>query len=153
MPSLKCTGSSPLPVTVHASCRIQTVDKATDKRQLVVDIPQNPFGKEALYTVTFSVPPRYKEEDDGEGDEVQDLVHVSRVQRISKTMKDDLCDAQSVGRCVICWEAKCDCVFYPCGHIIACHECGLKLYLRKQPCPMCRQPIGNFQRVYFSCLK
>ena len=76
MPSLKCTGSSPLPVTVHASCRIQTVDKVTDKRQLVVDIPQNPFEKEALYTVTFSVPPRYKEEDDGEGDEVQDLVHV-----------------------------------------------------------------------------
>lgn len=153
MPTLKYTGSSPLPVTVHASCRIQTADKAAGKRQLVVDIPQNPFGKEAFYTVTFSVPPRYKEEDDGDGDEVQDLVHVFRVERISKTTKSDLCEEQSIGRCVICWEAKCDCVFYPCGHITACHECGLKLYLRNQPCPMCRQLIEKFQRVYFSGLK
>jgi len=150
---LKYTGSSPLPVTVHTSCKVQTVDKVAGKRQIVVDIPQNPFGKEAFYTLSFSVPPTYNEDDDGEGDEVQDLVHVSKVERISKRRKNDPCDDQCVGNCSICWEAKCDCVFYPCGHITTCYKCGLELSLRRKPCPMCRQSFKSFQKVYFSCMK
>lgn len=29
-------------------------------------------------------------------------------------------------RCAICFDAKRDCFFLPCGHCVACYQCGTK---------------------------
>ena len=42
--------------------------------------------KEQQYTITVSVPPAYNGEDD-EGDEVQDILHISKIQMKNDSQK------------------------------------------------------------------
>jgi len=167
MPTLRYVGSAATDHTSSAaasgaSCRIQTLDKTSGNRnhrgwwitksnsQLVVDVPTNKSNqKERHYTITVSVPPAY-EEDDDEGDEVQDLLHISKIQKI-----DDLHQnlGTTIGNCIICWDKPCNCSFCPCGHVATCYNCAVMLYVTSDGCPVCRQYVTNIQKIYLSCQK
>ena len=54
----------------------------------------------------------------------------------------------SAGSCVICLDRQVDAVFYQCGHMCACHTCGLQLKMQGHKCPMCRAPIQDVIRAY-----
>ena len=151
MPRLTYIGSAPLSSTPDVSYRIQTTDKASGKSQVVVDVPKNQFGKEQHYTITFSVPPVRKENDKEGEPEIQELLHVSKIERTSRKRKTS--KQGPTGNCVICWENSCDFAFCPCGHVTTCYKCGMTLYLKNKSCPMCRQIITNVMKIYFSCQK
>jgi len=54
----------------------------------------------------------------------------------------------AAGSCVICLDCQADAVFYQCGHLCACHTCGLRLKMQGHKCPMCRAPIRDVIRAY-----
>jgi len=39
--------------------------------------------------------------------------------------------------CVVCYDKQKDTVFFPCGHLVCCQRCSIKL----PTCPICRQAI------------
>jgi len=102
-------------------------------------------------SITFSVPPVRKENDKEGEPEIQELLHVSKIERTSRKRKTS--KQGPTGNCVICWENSCDCAFCPCGHVTTCYKCGMTLYLKNKSCPMCRQIITNVMKIYFSCQK
>lgn len=52
--------------------------------------------------------------------------------------------------CAVCMDAPRDCVMAPCHHLCTCCRCARLLRGRKDACPICRQPIQDFIRVYMS---
>ncbi|CAN7103695.1 unnamed protein product [Brassica rapa subsp. narinosa] len=71
--------------------------------------------------------------------------------------KDD--DVSSIGnegeasygtktRCAICFDAKRDCFFLPCGHCVACYQCGTKITEAAGSCPICRKKIKKVKQIY-----
>ena len=50
--------------------------------------------------------------------------------------------------CMICMDAKANCVAIPCGHVCGCLTCMSKL--KRKPCPICRVRIQNVQQIYMS---
>ncbi|CAF1486639.1 unnamed protein product [Didymodactylos carnosus] len=53
--------------------------------------------------------------------------------------------------CIICLTDKSHYIMQPCGHIGLCAECCNSLQNQNQKqCPICRQDIQSFQRVYHS---
>ncbi len=48
--------------------------------------------------------------------------------------------------CVICLDQVKNMTFIPCGHVATCESCSAHVEL----CPICRQPITNKQKLYFS---
>ncbi|AAQ96394.1 inhibitor of apoptosis [Neodiprion sertifer nucleopolyhedrovirus] len=48
--------------------------------------------------------------------------------------------------CKICYEKKIDSVVLPCGHVVCCFKCVLKLHV----CVMCRKKIKTAKKIYFS---
>ncbi len=45
--------------------------------------------------------------------------------------------------CCICLEAQKESIFHPCGHYYCCNKCATAMKDKKQPCPICRAPIGQ----------
>ena len=159
MPSLIYTGSTQMTSTSRsrASFRLRTVkNMASHKKrpvvQLVMDLPRNQLNQEERkYKVTITVPPAYKEDGD-EGEEVQDLAHVSKVKKIKRnTFRTEA--EETIGYCLVCWDESCGCVMCPCGHINTCYDCGRKIHLSGDPCPVCHQNIKRIQKIYLSCSK
>ena len=52
--------------------------------------------------------------------------------------------AETLQSCLICYERERDAVFYPCGHMCACLECGRKL----EDCPYCHRSISESIQLY-----
>ncbi|KAI4364280.1 hypothetical protein MLD38_020393 [Melastoma candidum] len=57
--------------------------------------------------------------------------------------------------CGICFDAPRDCFFLPCGHCVACFDCGLRYTSKKPPfvqasgtCPVCRRNIKEVRRIF-----
>ena len=48
--------------------------------------------------------------------------------------------------CRICFQHKINTCLVPCGHMVACLSCGLRL--REEPCPMCRRAVDIVQKTY-----
>jgi len=48
--------------------------------------------------------------------------------------------------CVVCMDAKRTVVNVPCGHMIACEDCGVMCKI----CPVCRAPIDDVLKVFYS---
>lgn len=65
-----------------------------------------------------------------------------------QTPPDQPCDPQpshdSARGCKICFSAKADIAFVPCGHICSCINCSERLF----NCPLCRSLITTSVRVY-----
>jgi hypothetical protein len=54
------------------------------------------------------------------------------------------------GCCIICMDQPKNTVFYKCGHLATCIECGSAMQERGQSCPICRQVIVDVVRVFHS---
>ena len=50
------------------------------------------------------------------------------------------------GKCVVCWEQERDCLIMPCRHNISCVKCTKSL----KNCPICRNPLKEFIKIYKS---
>jgi hypothetical protein len=48
--------------------------------------------------------------------------------------------------CAICCDRRRDSVLVPCGHIVACMECGMKF--DDQNCPICKQYVSLVVKTY-----
>jgi hypothetical protein len=42
-----------------------------------------------------------------------------------------------------------NCALLPCGHACVCNNCSQQLIAAKQSCPMCRQQIASYLKIYF----
>ncbi|KAF2583377.1 hypothetical protein F2Q70_00008545 [Brassica cretica] len=50
--------------------------------------------------------------------------------------------------CAICFDAKRDCFFLPCGHCVSCYQCGTKIVEAAGSCPVCRRKMKKVKRIY-----
>ncbi|GMR55244.1 hypothetical protein PMAYCL1PPCAC_25439, partial [Pristionchus mayeri] len=50
--------------------------------------------------------------------------------------------------CKICCETDMDTVVMECFHVFACYECAVKIKNETGVCPICRNPIKSFHRLY-----
>lgn len=50
--------------------------------------------------------------------------------------------------CIICYDKKVDTILMPCGHIVTCSECLENWLKTKNECPVCRQEISYFKKIY-----
>ncbi|CAO3639989.1 unnamed protein product [Cunninghamella echinulata] len=79
---------------------------------------------------------------------------VNRVQQLvddqMKTNKENQSDIHEEILCRICFDAQQNCVFLNCQHMMACHDCGMKLVETKNECPICREPILQVIRIFRS---
>lgn len=52
--------------------------------------------------------------------------------------------------CSICYDAKCDTVVVPCGHLAYCHACISEYHTKNldKGCPLCNKEILLITRVY-----
>ncbi|CAH8325657.1 unnamed protein product [Eruca vesicaria subsp. sativa] len=50
--------------------------------------------------------------------------------------------------CAICFDAKRDCFFLPCGHCVSCYQCGTKIAEASGSCPVCRRKMKKVKRIY-----
>lgn len=50
--------------------------------------------------------------------------------------------------CDICMDARKTEAFIPCGHMLACESCALKIIRSTGLCPACSQVVSSTMRVY-----
>ncbi|XP_062210072.1 E3 ubiquitin-protein ligase SPL2-like [Phragmites australis] len=68
--------------------------------------------------------------------------------------EDDSSDEDEIGDgqlCVVCLRKRRRAAFIPCGHLVCCCKCALRMEREAEPlCPMCRQDIRYMIRIYDS---
>ncbi len=52
--------------------------------------------------------------------------------------------------CAICYEKEVNSVFYDCGHMACCLECGKAIFRNNGICPVCRKKIKDVLKTYKS---
>ena len=52
--------------------------------------------------------------------------------------------------CAVCYEQQVNSVLYTCGHICMCYDCSVKQWKTNGCCPICRAPIRDVIRTYWS---
>ncbi|WOK93221.1 E3 ubiquitin-protein ligase [Canna indica] len=53
--------------------------------------------------------------------------------------------------CVICLQTRRRSAFIPCGHLVCCHPCAMRVVCDPSPkCPVCRQNVRSSIRIYGS---
>ncbi|KAJ4704440.1 RING/U-box superfamily protein [Melia azedarach] len=50
--------------------------------------------------------------------------------------------------CAICFDAPRDCFFLPCGHCVACFECGTRIAEASGTCPVCRRNMKKVRKIF-----
>ncbi|WCJ28027.1 RING/U-box superfamily protein [Euphorbia peplus] len=50
--------------------------------------------------------------------------------------------------CAICFDAPRDCFFLPCGHCVACFECGTRIVEASGTCPVCRRNMKKVRKIF-----
>ncbi|KAK4776924.1 hypothetical protein SAY86_005612 [Trapa natans] len=50
--------------------------------------------------------------------------------------------------CAICFDAPRDCFFLPCGHCVACFECGTRIVEAGGTCPICRRSMKKVRKIF-----
>ncbi|CAI8596885.1 unnamed protein product [Vicia faba] len=50
--------------------------------------------------------------------------------------------------CVICFDARRDCFFLPCGHFATCYACGTRIAAESCTCPICRRKMKKLRKIY-----
>ena len=122
---------------VYDLCHVERRVKITSPGNITLELPPN-FShmiKSQEYMITMHV------SSDGKG-------NVSPM--VSKVEKGKCDGDKSIGLCSVCWDKQCNLVFVPCGHVTTCRPCGVKLYLTRMKCPMCRQEIKNIFDIFHS---
>jgi len=52
--------------------------------------------------------------------------------------------------CVLCLNERRSYLFNPCNHLCTCEKCAIDLMNKNSECPICRNPIQSFTKVYMS---
>ncbi|KAI4369182.1 hypothetical protein MLD38_017659 [Melastoma candidum] len=65
-----------------------------------------------------------------------------------KLLKDGENSNNTRRLCGICFDAPRDCFFLPCGHCVACLECGLRIVEASGTCPVCRRNMKKVRRIF-----
>lgn len=52
--------------------------------------------------------------------------------------------------CKICYDHEIDSALLSCGHLCVCTACAARFVQDKQPCPVCRQPLASYVKVYYT---
>ncbi|XP_028760995.1 uncharacterized protein LOC114719645 isoform X1 [Neltuma alba] len=50
--------------------------------------------------------------------------------------------------CAICFDAPRNCFFLPCGHCVACFECGNRIAEADGTCPVCRRKTKKVRKIF-----
>ncbi|KAJ8898924.1 hypothetical protein K2173_008417 [Erythroxylum novogranatense] len=50
--------------------------------------------------------------------------------------------------CAICFDAPRDCFFLPCGHCVACFDCGTRIAEADGTCPICRKNMKKVRKIF-----
>ncbi|KAI9116176.1 hypothetical protein K1719_013106 [Acacia pycnantha] len=50
--------------------------------------------------------------------------------------------------CAICFDAPRDCFYLPCGHCVACFECGNRIAEADGTCPVCGRNIKKVRKIF-----
>ncbi|GLT89424.1 hypothetical protein SLE2022_074050 [Rubroshorea leprosula] len=50
--------------------------------------------------------------------------------------------------CAICFDAPRDCFFLPCGHCVACFECGTRIAEADGTCPICHRNMKKVRKIF-----
>ncbi|CAD6209822.1 unnamed protein product [Miscanthus lutarioriparius] len=70
------------------------------------------------------------------------------IQEDNSSDDDEVGDGQL---CVVCLRKRRKAAFIPCGHLVCCCKCALRMEREAEPlCPMCRQDIRHMIRIYDS---
>jgi len=70
------------------------------------------------------------------------------IQEDNSSDDDEVGDGQL---CVVCLRKRRRAAFIPCGHLVCCCKCALRMECEVEPlCPMCRQDIRYMIRIYDS---
>jgi hypothetical protein len=64
---------------------------------------------------------------------------------IKEEVKDK--DEEDKDMCKICFASIVDCAYVPCGHVLACYNCSVRIGGR---CPVCKNPITQILKLYRS---
>eukprot|EP01117_Protostelium_nocturnum_P016724 TRINITY_DN6684_c1_g1_i1.p1 TRINITY_DN6684_c1_g1~~TRINITY_DN6684_c1_g1_i1.p1 ORF type:complete len:258 (+),score=50.76 TRINITY_DN6684_c1_g1_i1:306-1079(+) len=83
-------------------------------------------------------------------EELQSLSHKCRkvADQASELMMrkvQEQCESSHFSECVTCMDRAIDTIIFPCAHLVVCHECSFKLGGK---CPICKQKIETFHKVY-----
>ena len=57
---------------------------------------------------------------------------------------NDIFDNSINGKCLICYEQKCETIVFPCNHSFACLNCMNSMASSRIICPICKQNIEEF---------
>jgi len=123
------------------SCGDQSIDAPAEvclldnRNRLSLNLPPNLSRTEQTYNITLKVSP--------EGDNnAESTVEIAKICSGMGGVK--------LGLCNVCWEKSCDFIFLPCGHVATCRDCGIKLYMCRMVCPICRSKILSINDAYVS---
>lgn len=76
------------------------------------------------------------------------VVHSQLLQSVEDPFDDDEdTPPVTIGECSICMSRKRNAVFVPCGHLVSCNGCAVKLGPRA-PCPVCRVSIDKVIKIF-----
>jgi len=61
---------------------------------------------------------------------------------------DEIVVVNDAKTCVVCMDKDVNAILIPCGHLGLCIECAKEIDSNSGFCPICRQKIESFMRVY-----
>ncbi|KAL3849577.1 hypothetical protein ACJIZ3_011459 [Penstemon smallii] len=70
--------------------------------------------------------------------------------QVSTTHDEFQWDQVRKGICCLCSDGNIDSLLYRCGHMCTCSKCAEKLVQLTGKCPMCRAPVVEAVRAYFT---
>ena len=62
----------------------------------------------------------------------------------NRQSKSDGRPTEDAIQCVVCFDARRDCAFTPCGHLCVCMACADGM----EACPLCRATVQNRSKIY-----
>lgn len=80
-----------------------------------------------------------------EGD-IEELLALSTLE--GKSIGDGENSNNTRRLCAICFDAPRDCFFLPCGHCVACFECGTRIVEAEGTCPVCHRNMKKVRKIF-----
>jgi len=78
----------------------------------------------------------------------QSNIRESHKGNIISSNDDEIVVVNDAKTCVVCMDKDVNAILIPCGHLGLCIECAKEIDSNSGFCPICRQKIESFMRVY-----
>ncbi|XP_062166652.1 E3 ubiquitin-protein ligase APD2 [Alnus glutinosa] len=79
-------------------------------------------------------------------DNIEDLLALGPLEGVSLGDGENSNNTRRL--CAICFDAPRDCFFLPCGHCVACFECGTRIVEAAGTCPVCRRNMKKVRKIF-----